>query len=78
LVCRSTSNRQKIIENLFFPTNVIAVNIVWLPDGSKLTKVIISTSDKIEPQQHLNIEKVKQIAKQIRNIELLVESENPN
>ena len=70
---------KRFIENLFFPTKVLAVNILWLPDGSKLTRVIISASDKIEPQQqHPNIEKVKQIAKKIRNIELLVEFENPN
>ena len=50
---------KRFIENLFFPTKVLAVNILWLPDGSKLTKVIISASDKIEPQQHPNIEKVK-------------------
>jgi transcription antitermination factor NusA-like protein len=69
---------KKFIENLFFPIRVLAVNIVWLPYGSKLTKAIISASDKIEPQQHLNIEKIKQIAKKIRNIELLLEFENPN
>ena len=69
---------KRFIENLFFPTKVLAVNILWLPDGSKLTKVIISASDKIGPQQHPNIEKVKQIAKKIKNIELLVEFENPN
>src|ERR671932_239364 len=70
---------KRFIENLFFPIKVLAVNILWLPDGRKLTKVIISASDKIEPQQqHPNIEKIKHIAKKIRNIELLVEAENPN
>ena len=70
---------KRFIENLFFPIKVLALNILWLPDGSKLTKVIMSASDKIEPQQqHPNIEKIKQIAKQIRDIELLVEVENPN
>ena len=72
------ANDKRFIENLFFPIKVLAVNMIWLPDGSKLTKAIISTSDKIETQQHPNIEKIKQIAKKIRNIELLVEFENPN
>ncbi|MFL6345398.1 MAG: transcription elongation factor NusA [Nitrososphaeraceae archaeon] len=72
------ATNKRFIENLFFPTKVLGVNILWLPDGSKLTKVIISASDKIGPQQHPNIEKVKQIARKIRNIELLVEFENPN
>src|ERR687883_1344269 len=69
---------KRFIENLFFPTKVLAVNILWLPDGSKLTKVIMSASDKIEPLQHPNIEKIKQIARKMRNVELLVEFENPN
>lgn len=55
---------------------VRAVNMVWLPDGSKLTKVIISTPNKFESQS--NIEKIKQIAKEIKNIELLVEFEHEN
>src|ERR687886_1639717 len=69
------ANDKRFIENLFFPITVLAVNVIWLPDGSKLTKVIISASDKIEESK---IEKIKQIARKIRNIELLVESENVN
>lgn len=64
---------RRFIENLFFPAKVRAVNMIWLPDGSKLTKVIISTTNKFESQS--NIEKIKQIAREMRNIELLVESE---
>ena len=69
------ANDKRFIENLFFPIKVIAVNTIWLPDGSKLTKVIISASNKFEESK---IEKIKQIARKIRNIELLVESENVN
>ena len=68
---------KRFIENLFFPVKVLAMNMIWLPDGSKLTKAIISGSNKFESRQR-NIEKIKQIAKKIRNIELLVEFENPN
>ena len=69
------TNDKRFIENLFFPIRVLAVNLIWLPDGSKLTKVIISASNKFEQSK---IEKIKQIARKIRNIELLVESENVN
>src|ERR671932_1389443 len=69
------TNDKRFIENLFFPIRVLAVNLIWLPDGSKLTKVIISASNKFEESR---IEKIKQIARKIRNIELLVESENVN
>lgn len=69
----SEATDRRFIENLFFPAKVRAVNMIWLPDGSKLTKAIISTPNKFESQS--NIEKIKQIAKEIRNIELLVEFE---
>jgi transcription antitermination factor NusA-like protein len=60
---------RRFIENLFFPAKVPAVNLIWLPDGSKLTKVMITHGNHSE----INIEKIKKIAKEIRNIELLVE-----
>ena len=66
---------RRFIENLFFPAKVLTVNLLWLPDGSKSTRVIISTPNKPELQ---NVEKIKKIAKEIRNIELLVEFEHPN
>jgi hypothetical protein len=50
---------------------VLTVNLVWLPDGNKLTKVIIAGGNHSELE--FNIEKIKKIAKEIRNIELLVE-----
>ena len=46
---------RRFIENLFFPAKVLAVNMIWLPDGSKLTKAIISTSNKFESQLQTNL-----------------------
>ena len=65
---------RRFIENLFFPAKVLMVNLIWLPDGSKSTRVIISTLSK--PELQLNVEKIKKIAKEIRNIELLIEFEH--
>ena len=73
----SDATDKRFIENLFFPVKVLTVNMLWLPDGSKLTKAIISPSNKFQSQPP-NIERIKQIAREIRNIELLVEFENPN
>jgi hypothetical protein len=65
---------KRFIENLFFPMKVLTVNLIWLPDGSKLTRVqIASKSNNSELKD--TIEKIKKIAKEIRNIELLVEFE---
>ena len=62
---------RRFIENLFFPAKVLTVNLVWLPDGNKLTKAIVRDGNHSELES--NIEKIKKIAKEIRNIELLVE-----
>jgi transcription antitermination factor NusA-like protein len=62
---------RRFIENLFFPAKVLTVNLVWLPDGNKLTKAIVTDGNHSELES--NVEKIKKIAKEIRNIELLVE-----
>ena len=38
----SDTTERKELEDLFFPIRVANVNTVWLPDGSKMTKVLIS------------------------------------
>lgn len=63
---------RRFLENLFFPAKVLTVNLIWLPDGIKLTKVIVTGSNN-HSEWHTNIERIKKIAKEIRNIELLVE-----
>jgi hypothetical protein len=65
---------RRFIENLFFPASVLMANLVWIPDGNKLTKVIISSQN--QPELELNLEKIKKIAKEIRNIEMVAEFEN--
>ena len=62
---------RRFIENLFFPAKVLTVNLIWLPDGNKLTKAIVTDGNPSERES--NVEKIKKIAKEIRNIELLVE-----
>src|SRR5207245_2207879 len=64
---------RRFIENLIFPAKVLAVHMIWFPDGSKLTKVMVSAQNKPEVQS--KIERIKRIAKQIKNIELVVEFE---
>lgn len=66
------SDRQ-FIESLFHPIKVLSVNFFWLPEADKLTKVIIADDAK---KASVNIEKVQNIAKAVRNIELLVEFKN--
>jgi hypothetical protein len=68
------ANDKRFIENLFFPMRVLTVNLIWLPDGNKLTRVLIDGRSTNSESKN-TIEKIKKIAKEIRNIELLVEFE---
>src|SRR5215217_587802 len=61
---RSNKEIRTDIETLFSA-------IVWLPDGKKLTMVILETKD-MSNLQH-DIQKIKRIARKIKGIELLVE-----
>ena len=42
---------------------VLMANLVWIPDGIKLTKVIISTQN--QPELQLNLEKIKKIVSRL-------------
>ena len=67
----SDSSDRRFIENLLFPCRVLSVNLVWLPDGNKLTRIILDANDTPKSQQ--DIQKIQGIAKKIKDIELLVE-----
>lgn len=69
----SETSDRRFVEGLLHSLKVLSVNLFWLPDGNKLTKVIVAGDDK---RARVNIEKVQKIAKAVRNIELLVEFEN--
>jgi transcription antitermination factor NusA-like protein len=64
---------KRFLENLFFPARIRSINLIWLPDGIKLTKVIVALQDTQE--SHINIERIQKITKRVRNLELLVELE---
>ncbi len=63
---------RRFIENLIFP-KLLAIPTIWLPDGSKLTKVTFTAPNM--PEVKLKIERIRRIAKQIKNIELVLEFE---
>lgn len=67
------STDRKFIENLFFPTKVLNINLIWLPDGNKVTKVTVEQNDGLK--SHLDLEKIQKIAKQVKNMELVIELE---
>ena len=68
----NTTDRKEL-EELFFPVRVANVNTVWLPDGSKLTKVVIP-GKKTDRFPH-DTEMITRILKETRGMELMVEFE---
>ena len=64
---------KRFLENLFFPARIRSINLIWLPDGIKLTKIIVALQDTQE--SHINIERIQKITKRVRNLELLVDLE---
>ncbi len=72
-IVESDSNDRRFLENLFYPIRIDNINFVWLPDGQKLTRVVMS--NKINNMQEKTLEKIKKLSLSLRNIELIVESE---
>ncbi|MHB1908759.1 MAG: transcription elongation factor NusA [Nitrososphaerales archaeon] len=66
---------KKALEDLFFPVRIANVNTVWLPDGSKMTKVVIP-GRKTERFPH-NTDMISKILQESRGIDLMVEFERP-
>lgn len=67
----SDSSDRRFIENLLYPRRVLSVNLIWLPDGNKLTRAILD-SNRISDLGN-DLYKIQRIAKKIKDIELLVE-----
>ncbi len=72
IVGTSPSDR-RFLEDLFYPNRILTVNTVWLPDGSKLTKVIIP--GRRGERGASELEGLKRVVKEVRGIELMIEFE---
>ena len=66
-------NDKKFIEDLFFTTKILSINSVWVPGGGQKTKVVVS--GKWTPRFPIDTEKVIQIVKNARNLDIEVEFE---
>lgn len=66
-------DERRFIEYLLYPLRVLTLNTVWLPDGSRMTRVIVSG----RPSHRLpvDIEKVKKIVKEVKGVELEIQFE---
>lgn len=72
-IVESEANDRKFIEDLFFPTKILSINVVWVPGGIQKTKIIVS--GKWTTRFPIDITKVAEIVKQIRQLDVVIEFE---
>ena len=64
---------KKFIEDLFFPTKILAINAVWA-EGIQKTKAVVS--GKWTPKFPIDTKKVIEIVKNTRNLDIEIEFED--
>jgi transcription antitermination factor NusA-like protein len=62
---------RKFLEDLFAPLSIVAINTIWLPDGTTETRVILRKRRGRQPP--FNVKALKEIARKVRNMTLRVE-----
>jgi len=69
----SEEGHKKLIEDLLFPTKILSINSVWAPGGVQKTKAVVS--GRWTPKFPIDLDKVKQIVKDARDLEIDIEFE---
>ena len=62
---------RKFLEDLFAPLDILAINTIWLPDGTTETRVILRKRRGSQPP--FDVKALKEIASKVRNMTLRVE-----
>lgn len=65
---------KKFIEDLFFPTKILSINSVWAPGGIQKTKAVVS--GRWTPRFPIDTDKVVQIVKNARNLDIEIAFED--
>ncbi len=72
-VVGASGSDRHFLEDLFYPIRVLTVNFVWLPGGSKLTKLIMPWRRGDKPPAEF--ETLRKFAKVVKGVELVIEKE---
>jgi len=72
LVIETGMNDRKFLEDLFSTQQIITINIIWLPDGSTETRVILGARGARRLSKK-RIQALTDIAKKVRKMNLRVE-----
>ena len=66
---------RRFMENLFYPLRILNMNLIWLPDGNKLTRVRVSQDSTNRSGLPIDVEKIRKVAMAVKKIDLIVEFE---
>lgn len=70
----SEANDRKFIEDLFFPTKILSISVVWVPGGVQKTKVMVA--GKWTARFPIDTNQVTNIVKQVRQLDIVIEFED--
>ena len=66
---------RRFVEYILHPLRVLTLNTVWLPDGSKTTRVLVA--GRSEHNSGVSLGKAKKIIKALRGLDLEIQFERP-
>jgi transcription antitermination factor NusA-like protein len=72
VVIEAGMNDRKFLEDLFSGQQIVTINIIWLPDGSTETKVVLGARGAKRLSKK-RIQALTDIGKKVRNMDLRVE-----
>jgi len=64
---------REFLEDLFSPLSILTINTIWIPDGSKETKVILT--GRQPRKMPIDLDKVTKIAHELKGMSLRIEFE---
>jgi len=72
VVIEAGMNDRKFLEDLFAGQQIVTINIIWLPDGSTETRVVLGARGAKRLSKK-RIQSLTEIAKKVRKMDLRVE-----
>lgn len=64
---------RRMLEDLVYPAKIASMNIIWLPDGTKLTKAVIP--GRRTERFPVDLDQVERIFKVVKGVDLKIEFE---
>ena len=73
-ILSQSGDDRDFLEGLFTPYSILTINTIWLPDGSRETKVILNGR---RPRRNpVDFEVVKKLARELKSLPLRIEFED--